>query len=256
MLRTASLLLVILLSLLRGASAQDSTRSHLLLLSWPPEFYLSDAESEIIRETHKSPEEYRAYFRKALDLKIAAELENLAPVHALLQDTSAQRELEKFYYGNAYTYEEPVGPRIEQKGEAPPRELLPHFKNRETAQQSFSGHSDARCMQVDIRDRQGFDALMQKYNARLLVCINQFEIRTHYNTCLDIARKVYRRELMIHYSIHDRNGRILRANFASAYFPSDSNRDTEIAERVFPEIAVKLRTQAAESIGIREARKP
>lgn len=237
MLRTYPILLITLLLSVYGLQAQDSTRSTVLLLAWPPEFYLSDAEAEIMQQTHKSPEEYRAYFRKVLDLKIAAALEDHVNVHSLLQDTSSARELEQFYYGNAYTYEEPVGPQIEQKTEAPPREPLPHFKNRETAQQSFSGHSDARCMQVDIRDREGYNALLKKYSARLVVCINQFEIRTHYNTCLDIARKVYRRELMIHYSIHDHNGKLLRGNFASAFFPSSSNRDTEIAERVFPEIA-------------------
>lgn len=230
-------LLALLLTSFSCLYGQDSTRNGIVLLAWPPEFYLSDAETEIMAQTQRTPDEYRAYFRKALDLKLSAALESLAPVYSVLQDSTAKQELERFYNGNAYTYLEPVGPRPKDSKETPSRGPLPHFKNRQTAQMSLSGHADARCMQVEIRDRDGYNLLLQKNKAGLVLCINQFEIRTNYNSCLDIARKVYRREILLHYSIHDRNGKVLRSNFASAYFPSDSNRDSDIAERVFPELA-------------------
>ena len=71
----------------------------MILVSYQPEFYLSDAERDIMASTDKTPDNYRQYFRKTLDLKLQAELETLAPCHSLLQDTSAtgKATLEGFY---------------------------------------------------------------------------------------------------------------------------------------------------------------
>ena len=66
------------------------------------------------------------------------------------------------------------------------------------------------------------------------------EIKTNYNNCIDIARHVYKRELIISYSVYDAKGKQVDGNLAHAYFPSDSNRASDIAERTFPVIASSI----------------
>ena len=58
-----------------GASAQDTLKNtSILLVPFPPEYYLSDAERDIMAQTKRSPEEFRNYFRKTLDLKIQGDI--------------------------------------------------------------------------------------------------------------------------------------------------------------------------------------
>ena len=97
-------------------------------------------------------------------------------------------------------------------------------------------------MNSTVPDTAFYKSLLTKYHADYLLSINQFEIKTNYKSCIDIANRIYRRELMIHYSLLDANGKVVQGNFVTTYFPSNSNRDTEIAERVFPEIANMLKT--------------
>jgi len=57
---------------------------------------------------------------------------------------------------------------------------------------------------------------------------------------------------MIHYSLLDAKGKVVIGNFAMAYFPSNSNLDTDIAERVFPEIASQLKNALAPVLQIKK----
>ena len=56
-----------------------------------------------------------------------------------------------------------------------------------------------------------FKELNEQYNADIFVFITQMEIKTNYKTCLDIANKIYRREVMLHFSVYDINGNLLAA---------------------------------------------
>ena len=101
-----------------GASAQDTLKNtSILLVPFPPEYYLSDAERDIMAQTKRSPEEFRNYFRKTLDLKIQGELEVHGPCISLLQDTTSRgRKLLEMFYGKAgYSYAYPVGGRNTSK---------------------------------------------------------------------------------------------------------------------------------------------
>ena len=95
-------------------------------------------------------------------------------------------------------------------------------------------------MQAAVKDTTFFRKMTLQYGSDHVISINQLEIKTNYNTCIDIANKIYRREVIVHYSIFDKQGREVSGNFAYSFFPSDSNRDTAIAERCFPEISTAI----------------
>ncbi|MBL7924136.1 MAG: hypothetical protein JNL88_08055 [Bacteroidia bacterium] len=252
---TLALLLLWCTGLLQAFGQQGVTNTSILLVPFQPEFYLSDAERDIMAQTHQTPDAYRQYFRRVLDLKIQAELEDLGPCHSLLQDTTTagRSRLENFYARVAYSYAHPVGPRRtadhdkRKEGKASGLHPDPH-----TAPQSISTRGDARFMQAEIRDTAWLRQLCELHQAEWIVAINQFEIKTNYNSCIDIANKIYRRELLIHYSILKADGRQYRGNFLMDFFPSGSNRDTEIAERVFPVLAKSLKEEVKDVAGISE----
>ncbi len=236
-----------------GASAQDTLKNtSILLVPFQPEFYLSDAERDIMAQTKRNPEEYRNYFRKTLDLKIQAELEVHGPCISLLQDTSFHgRQILEMFYGKAgYSYADPVGGRVASKNEIKKQkkkfELHP---DAQTAPQTITTRGDSKFMQMEMSDTSFLNYLFQLYQSDYIVSINQFEIKTNYNSCIDIANKIYRRELLIHYSILKADGKQVRGNFCMEFFPSSTNSDREIVERTFPSIASCIKKEMDEVIG-------
>ncbi|MBK7964920.1 MAG: hypothetical protein IPK10_06300 [Bacteroidetes bacterium] len=246
------MVIVVLFFLQMNASAQDSIKNtSILLVPFQLEFYLSDAERDIMAQTKRSPEEYRDYFRKTLDLKIQAELEVHGPCISLLQDTSSHgRQILEMFYGKAgYSYADPVGGRTASKSEIKKQkkrfELHP---DAQTAPQTITTRGDSKFMQVEMGDTSFLNYLFQLYQSDYIVSINQFEIKTNYNSCIDIANKIYRRELLIHYSILKANGKQVRGNFCMEFFPSSTNSDREIVERTFPGIATSIHKEIAEEV--------
>ena len=242
------IIVVLLLFLCQSVSiAQDSLKYHrLLILPFNPEMYLSDAEHDIMQQTNKTPVEYRAYFRRVLDLKIAAEIEQLIPCVNLVQDTSltAKKDIERFYYQAGYQYKNPVGLKVSRPDEEETKEKSKQKSySQQDAPKYLTTKGDSKYFACDISDTSFFKNLAKRYDTDLILTINQFEIKTNYNSCMDIANKIYKRELLIHYSLMDSNGKLLAGNFAIAFFPSNTNRPEDIVERTFPKLAEALRIQ-------------
>lgn len=234
---------VLVLVLIIAFQRLDAQVGHkILILPFNPELYLSDAEQDLIIHNNKSPEVYRQFFRTSLDLKILGEVKSVFPAYSIMQDTSlgAREELRIFFSQCGYKYENPIGPAKNKEKEEKKKSGL--FKKKEEEVPGFiTTRGDAKFMNAEISDTSFYGYLMSQYDADMALSINQFEIKTNYNSCIDIANKIYRRELIIHYTVFDRNAKVVAGNYAVAYFPSNSNKDTEIAELTFSKIAKEVR---------------
>ncbi len=72
-----------------GQTAPDSAvKQAILLTPYIPDYYLSDADQDILQSSKQQPEEFRYSFRRSLDLRLSGELETHFKVVSLLQDTS------------------------------------------------------------------------------------------------------------------------------------------------------------------------
>ena len=82
-----------------SAQTTAEVKNKILIAPFNPDLYLSDAEQDIMRQTNKTPDQYREYFRKTIDLKVLGQLQTVMPTYSLAQDTSqkAKRELSIFY---------------------------------------------------------------------------------------------------------------------------------------------------------------
>jgi len=244
-----SVLLVLLLIASSVTKAQDSASTKILLVPFNPDMYLSDIEQDIIQNTKMSPEEYRAYFRRALDLKLQGELKTYRPTVSLMsdQDGNDKKELRAFYGQAGYTYMEPVG-----KGLGKVTDKKKSLFEKKTAEDKaplyITTRGDDKFMNAAISNKNYYNALMSANNCNYMVSINQFEFKTNYSSCIDLSRQVYRRELIIHYSIWDSNTKLLGGNFLVVYFPSDINKPQEIAEKTYKSIAEALLQQVKEAI--------
>lgn len=242
------ILLVLLVLVVAITYAQDSASTKILLVPFNPDMYLSDIEQDIIQNTKMTPNEYRAYFRNALDLKIQGELKSYRPTVSLLgdQQNSDKKELSDFYAQAGYSYLEPVGKGLAKSMDNKKR-LFEKKSAEDKAPLYITTRGDDKFMNAAISDKNFYNELLADNSCNFLVSINQFEFKTNYSSCIDISRKLYKRELIVHYSIWDADAKLIGGNFLVVYFPSDINKPQEIADKTFKSIAEGLRVQIIEN---------
>ena len=213
----------------------------ILLIPFEPRMYLSDAERDIAKATKKQPEVNQRYFRYQVERSLVNRIQRSYGVKSLYFDTtqSAEDDMIELYSKVTYAYREPIMPetkrvfmKIKKKDKPDPESIDPVI-----ATKYRHSYEDAEYMSATISDVNVLQEMNEKYGTELFLFITQFEIKTNYNNCLDIANKIYQREVIWHYSLLDKNGNIVLGNFAKAEFPSDSNNAAKIVYSCFPKLA-------------------
>jgi hypothetical protein len=245
--KTVLLILMVLVSVV--SNGQDSASTKILLLPFNPDMYLSDIEQDIIQNTRMNPDEYRAYFRRALDSKIQGELKSYRPTVSLMGDQEGddKKELREFYAQAGYSYLEPVGKGVGKVSEKK-KSLFDKKSAEEKAPLYITTRGDDKFLNAAVTNNEFFKGLLSYNGCNYVVSINQFEIKTNYSACIDLSRKLYRRELIIHYSIWNANAKLISGNFLVVYFPSDVNKPQELVEKTYKSIAEALLQQVKEAI--------
>lgn len=216
----------------------------ILLISFNPDYYLSDAEQDLMRQNKRNPDDYRTYLRRSLDNKIAGQLERSIACYSLLADTS-QKAIETgwdFYNHSALKYTKPYGAKTNAE---PVR--TKKAKNSESNLHSAGAydlqHADIQVMDNSVSDSTWLRKFAGQYDTDIILSINQFEIKTNYNSCMDISKGIYRREVQVHYTLMTVEGKRLTGNIAIAAFASNENRVEDISEKAFPLVANDIATQ-------------
>jgi hypothetical protein len=225
----------------------DSVILHkVMLIPYDPLFYLSDAEQEIIQETKKEPSLIRASFRKAIDLDIKNSVQRRMKCLSILNDgdsiPSLNDALISIYSKTGYRYDKPMPltfhPENADSVKKDKKNMLQkNAHDSRIATQYLTANGDAQYMNAVISKPGVLTDLYNQYGTDIFIFINQLEIKTNYKSCLDIANKIYRREVMVHFSIFDKNGKQLAGTYSMSFFPSDSNNAYDIMKNCFPDIA-------------------
>lgn len=247
--RIASLYLLLLLSGARLAAqdhpAADTTPVHkVILIPYDPRYYLSDADRDIAEQSNTDAERIRATFHQTIDRHVQRAISGSYECISLLNDTADRLEktLQEIMGRTGYRYEKaiPVTPKPPREGNIlqsrnpDPKE---HMDSR-TATQYIPVSQDAMYMRAVVsKPEELFSKLNQEYQADLFVFLTQLEIKTNYKSCMDIAHQVYKREIMLHFSIYDKYGRLVAGSYATSYFPSNSNVANKIMGDCFPVLA-------------------
>lgn len=216
-----------------------------MLIPYDPLFYLSDAEQEIAEQTKEPSEKIQASFRKTIDISIQRYISRFRPCISMLNDAdslpSLNQSLQLVYSKAGYRYDKPMPipykpeklDSLKEKKRGNKNEVL----DSRIATQYISIPADAQYMNAVITKPSLLSDLYDQYGTDVFVFVNQMEIKTNYSSCLDIANKIYKREMMLHFSVYDKNGKQLAGAFSKSFFPSDSNNAYDIMRNCFPELA-------------------
>jgi len=163
------------------------------------------------------------------------------------QEVDDTKELREFYAQAGYSYMEPVGKGV-GKAIDKKKGLFEKKTTEEKAPLYITTRGDDKFLNAAVTNSEFFKGLLSANGCNYAVSINQFEIKTNYSSCIDLSRKLYRRELIIHYSIWNANAKLISGNFLVVYFPSDVNKPQELVEKTFKSISNGLKIQLTDCI--------
>lgn len=246
-----------------AGTENDSVKSRVIIIPYNPLFYLSDVDRDLAAANKKDVATIRQDFRQGLDASLYLTLK--AEEHdakSLLRNSGAAiaKELPYIYANLDYRYAQPLTgletqkPKKEKKSKTAvvvagpgPGEI------GGSSQMKTAGDLDNSdvliftqdkeklgYMNVSVKDSTLLPHLAQKFNADYFLFINQFELAIDHNDCIDLANKIYNREIKVHYSVFNAEGKQIKGDKVIAKIPSNEYDVEEIIRKNFPQISRQL----------------
>lgn len=246
-------LLLILCCIAQQVIAQQTKEdlARVMIIPFDPNLYFSDADEQLSKYNEKSIKEIRTLFRYGINTTVNAKILTHYATVPLLTDTmrTAREDLNLVYRDISYFKDksmpsEAMKKKIEEEKKTDKNPFS--LKKKETESQAqvtskLDNHVLAQeYMNVKIHQTEMLAYLQKKYGTDLFVFINQFELVTNYEHCLDRATNTFERDIKVHFSIFDATGKQLAGDVAIAHFSSNTNDITEIIRNNFPIISEYL----------------
>jgi hypothetical protein len=200
-----------------------------LIVPYNRMMHLSDADIDIAQgsdmEIPKMREIFRQQLIKSMNTKFASayNLDETLHDYVKREEPGSDALYHSFLYesDSVYTLKNPS--RFAVKDTLRPKDMK---QKKET-----------KYINVQINDQYLISDLSKEYRSDYIIFLNEFDIKTHADDCINLALQIYRRDLKVHYSIFDKNGKQVYGDVAVAYFDSNSNDVKEISEKNFPVIS-------------------
>lgn len=229
-------------------SAAYKTKSRVLVIPFDPHLYFSDSDYEIARQSKIPRQNVRHVFRGRLNAMLAPKgYETIHLLGGVYRDSVS--ELSRIYGSLDYNYQDNKQSRYnhqpvvqeEQSG------VLNWVKKQKT-KLSRIGEPDSlpvakdpsKHFGVTVTDPEFFSYFNNQYGIDYYVFINQFEVKTNYENCLDRAAMNYERDFTVHYSIYSSNGELVSGNKVLVPFHSNVNDVQRIVSESMPNMAQRV----------------
>lgn len=223
-----------------------------MIIPFDPAMYFSDSDEMLAKYNQKNIKEIRTLFRYGLNINLNARVMTQYETTNLLSDTSngSLNDLALIYKSISYFGDEPMPEKKEltEKENTNNKKISNLFKKKEEdkteqnlKQQQFK--MPRKYINVKIQNKELLSYLAEKYHVDLFLFANQFNLETNYEQCLDRANNIFQRELMVHYSLFDKNGKQLAGGITHVDFPSNSNDMMDIMKTNFPKLTDQMVNQ-------------
>jgi hypothetical protein len=236
--RTFLILLLSLLSLSSQAQVKSSVAdtilySKILVVPYNPYMHLSDADDDISEFSEKNKAEIRKQFRLGLLQDVNERLTTSYQVYGTRNfvGQDEQQDIEALYSMIDYHLDTVCPPVYPIKDTLTLKEKL--FGNTKTKPKG----EKMEYMNIGISHPEVLTLYSKKYGTDLFIFLNQFDIKTNYNNCHDLALKTYDREIKVHYSLFDAAGKQVYGDAVTVFIPHSSNYVDEIIAKNFPAIS-------------------
>ncbi|PCJ24708.1 MAG: hypothetical protein COA97_09380 [Flavobacteriales bacterium] len=223
--------------------------------------YLSDIDRDLALKNDLNFQEIKAKFRAALDREIFIALKpyyNPLSFYSI-EPQESRAELAYIYNSIGFKYE--VMPEeVVVKKETAGKKLLNKFKRSKRSGDPASSagteeyieagiHNGEIVSQVDNREKymktklsneKLLPNLNKKFSASHYIFINQLDIKRSADMRYVAAEEQYKREIKVHYTIFDMNGKEVSSGAIKSRFASGQNDIDKIIRIQFPLIAQRI----------------
>jgi hypothetical protein len=241
----ASLLLISV-----SATAQEGTRNtstatetaigKIMIIPFEPKLYLSEIDKKINTQTKWNFNQIRENFRHQLDKQLQLKLKNYASVISFYTDsTKMSKDLEYVYRSTRLVFDPLDKPSSINS-------LPTTTTGIKDGQLAVEVSSEKKFTNLLLTDQQALLYLNKKYQAEYFVFVNQLDIKNDENS-YDITTDIYQRKVNVHYTILDKNGKLITAGIASSTFSSKENNPKKIVASSFSPAATYI---AAKFMGV------
>lgn len=234
-----------------------STGRRIVVLPFKPADYKSDADGDLSLANNLGPSNVKQFFRSSFDSALCAQLSSRFNVIQLGADSPGyyKEDLTSFYNVSGTSYEAPqlfwTSPKPSTKlGVSDTKTRVLDFigitakssKELTTVEGGTirTNNPDTRYYRTTIGNANIFPYMADKYQADLFLFINMMEVKTRYDQCIDLENKNYQREFTIHYTVYDKNGKLVVGNVITLLYPSKSNNINAIIEKNFAVLSTEI----------------
>ncbi|MBL4658287.1 MAG: hypothetical protein JKX73_09825 [Flavobacteriales bacterium] len=234
------------------AEGSEREKKKLLLISYMPVMHVPDPAGNVELFVKSGLDMNGLYdrFRQGLDVSLSDKCKEGFVVTSLLRaNDSTKEDLNRIYGAARYTYDErplevgepkkfgrlSVPTRANKAVKKPSRDVQTVRKDGQLASRDID--RSKQYMNVSVPDTTLLAYLNAKYDADILLFVNQFEVKKSFADGSDIAYGKYGREVMIHYSVFDRSGTQLYGNSSADQIVEKQDNINEIMAKTYPVIA-------------------
>lgn len=237
----------------------DSSRKQILVVPFDPYLYFSDADDEIAGKSNMQRTKVREVFRKRLNTLLKAP--GYETIHLLGGSNSdSLTDLNKIYSSVSYNYQAAINnpnsieakqaqtsaattSTAPKKGNWMKNTVGTITGNQEPVSQYNTPVDNGKYFGVSVKNPDFFKYFDEKYSIDYYIFINQFEVKTNYENCLDRAALNYERTFTVHYSIFDKSGKQIAGDKFKVHYNSNNCYVYQIASDNVPKMAQKIINQ-------------
>jgi len=211
-------------------------------------YYFSDCDKQIAERNKMQLPEIRQSFMLGMDYATENRLDKEhEPLNlAQMRDSIDKAYFAQFYDNVSYAYEAPTRSlTLKQKGGK--KKKSPAKIGKKTGGKGVklgdAGNyttlesADEQYMRLKWTKPEFLQALATTYELDYIITINQFEIKTNYEKCIDRELGKYARTIKIHYNIFRPDGELLQGEVVSAHYNSTKDDINAIIQDNFGVLA-------------------
>lgn len=231
-----------------------------MIIPFNEDNYFCDSDQDLAKYNKKRVQEISKMFKEGVDFNVNARILSKYDTKQMLNDPNedVQKDLEAIYTGLAYHMEEPHHYEgcscymHENKDQTFYEKFESKLKIKDESREDLESEdmyntgeyvepaNEKKYMSVSIRRPEMLTYLNEKYGTDLFVFINQFELKTNYEACLDRSIKKFTRDVLVHFSIFDKNSNLVYGDVVTVHIPSNTNDLDQIIRNNFPVVAEHL----------------
>lgn len=261
MIRLLLCTLILAIAMPALAGGIDSAQTRILIIPFNPDYFFSDADRDIAKVNGISEEEVRKQFHEGIHLKLSARVLSLrgypsaeAPLYT--DPVEVDEAMMALYRNLHYRQSKPVVPLLDeatisevQKPLGDRLKLkLQEKLNPPTPESGIDlglhpGMPENSYMHADLHNASVLGTLSERYNTAYFLFINQVELLTHFEHCLDRTTDNFHRSAKVHFTVYDASGRVVYGNAITMTSETRAMNPQDIIEQNFGPIATFIADQ-------------